>query len=625
MAEQLAKRETREMTNGGRDLQRQKANLETVFRSWDRERLQLYASDLTEAIIAERKKFQELSNRLKETVTMYNLSTAISSTLNLDEVLRTLYEQTRLLIDAASFLIAIYDEESDDLSFSLIFHQGRPLRPFTLKAAEDPGLTSRVLRGKQPLLIRDWATAPEAKGAEPVPAGTLPRSWLGVPIITGEQAIGVAVVQSDMPGAFGERDKQSLLTNANQAAFAIGHARFYESSTRRARELATLAEVSRTLSSTLDLEEVLTLIMQRVNAVLGVEAGSILLIDEATGELVFETALGEKSEEVKPIRLKMGEGIAGHVALTGEPLMIANVQEDHRHSRVVDVSTDFLTRTLLCVPLIVRGKVIGVLEVMNKVKGDFTSADLNLLTSIAAYAAIAIENARLYRNVLAERDRVIIAQEEVRRQLARDLHDGPTQLVAAMLMNLDFVKAALLRDPSQIGREIDNLVDLGQRATHQMRTLLFELRPLVLESHGLVAALKVFLERRQKDENTALHLELQTDQPGNQFIRPDYRVEAALFAVVQEAVNNALKHAEAEDIWVRLNQSARGLLVLVEDNGRGFDVAATNANYEQRCSMGMVNMRERAELASGHLKLESAPGKGTKVAVWVPPEKIAEP
>jgi signal transduction histidine kinase len=625
MAEQLAKRETREMTNGGRDLQRQKANLETVFRSWDRERLQLYASDLTEAIIAERKKFQELSNRLKETVTMYNLSTAISSTLNLDEVLRTLYEQTRLLIDAASFLIAIYDEESDDLSFSLIFHQGRPLRPFTLKAAEDPGLTSRVLRGKQPLLIRDWATAPEAKGAEPVPAGTLPRSWLGVPIITGEQAIGVAVVQSDMPGAFGERDKQSLLTIANQAAFAIGHARFYESSTRRARELATLAEVSRTLSSTLDLEEVLTLIMQRVNAVLGVEAGSILLIDEATGELVFETALGEKSEEVKPIRLKMGEGIAGHVALTGEPLMIANVQEDHRHSRVVDVSTDFLTRTLLCVPLIVRGKVIGVLEVMNKVKGDFTSADLNLLTSIAAYAAIAIENARLYRNVLAERDRVIIAQEEVRRQLARDLHDGPTQLVAAMLMNLDFVKAALLRDPSQIGREIDNLVDLGQRATHQMRTLLFELRPLVLESHGLVAALKVFLERRQKDENTALHLELQTDQPGNQFIRPDYRVEAALFAVVQEAVNNALKHAEAEDIWVRLNQSARGLLVLVEDNGRGFDVAATNANYEQRCSMGMVNMRERAELASGHLKLESAPGKGTKVAVWVPPEKIAEP
>jgi signal transduction histidine kinase len=625
MAEQLAKRETREMTNVGRDLQRQKANLETVFRSWDRERLQLYASDLTEAIIAERKKFQELSNRLKETVTMYNLSTAISSTLNLDEVLRTLYEQTRLLIDAASFLIAIYDEESDDLSFSLIFHQGRPLRPFTLKAAEDPGLTSRVLRGKQPLLIRDWATAPEAKGAEPVPAGTLPRSWLGVPIITGEQAIGVAVVQSDMPGAFGERDKQSLLTIANQAAFAIGHARFYESSTRRARELATLAEVSRTLSSTLDLEEVLTLIMQRVNAVLGVEAGSILLIDEATGELVFETALGEKSEEVKPIRLKMGEGIAGHVALTGEPLMIANVQEDHRHSRVVDVSTDFLTRTLLCVPLIVRGKVIGVLEVMNKVKGDFTSADLNLLTSIAAYAAIAIENARLYRNVLAERDRVIIAQEEVRRQLARDLHDGPTQLVAAMLMNLDFVKAALLRDPSQIGREIDNLVDLGQRATHQMRTLLFELRPLVLESHGLVAALKVFLERRQKDENTALHLELQTDQPGNQFIRPDYRVEAALFAVVQEAVNNALKHAEAEDIWVRLNQSARGLLVLVEDNGRGFDVAATNANYEQRCSMGMVNMRERAELASGHLKLESAPGKGTKVAVWGPPEKIAEP
>jgi signal transduction histidine kinase len=377
--------------------------------------------------------------------------------------------------------------------------------------------------------------------------------------------------------------------------------------------------MSTSLSSTLDLNEVLTLIMERINAVLKVEAGSLLLIDDETGELVFQIALGEKAEGVKPFRLPMGLGIAGHVAQSAEPLMISDAQKDRRHYKEVDVTTDFLTRSILCVPMIFKGRVIGVIEIMNKLEGDFTESDLTLLNSTATYAAIAIENARLHQSVLAERDRVVLAQEEVQRELARDLHDGPTQLVASMLMKLDFIKKALTCDPSLVNEEIVQLTELGQRASHQMRTLLFELRPLILDTQGLVPALETFLRRRQNEEaGITLHLEVRTERGDDQLIRRDPKDEAAIFAIVQEAVRNALKHAQADNIWVRLAEQAGELMVIVQDDGVGFDTAVVESDYEQRGSLGMVNIRERAELVGGRLTLRSVPGQGTEVMISVP-------
>jgi len=433
----------------------------------------------------------------------------------------------------------------------------------------------------------------------------LPRTLLAtISRVKARKSKGWVVVLNDMTAwKRGENLKEERIRNLE----------------KRVEELAILNEMSTSLSSTLDLDEVLTLIMERINAVLRVEAGSLLLIDDEAGELVFEIALGEKAEGVKPFRLPIGQGIAGHVAQSGEPLMISDAQKDRRHYKAVDVTTDFLTTSMLCVPMIFKGKIIGVIEIMNKLEGDFTESDLTLLNSIATYAAIAIENARLHQSVLAERDRVVVAQEEVQKNLARDLHDGPTQLVAGMLMRLDFVKKALTRDPSLVEEEMVQLMELGQRASHQMRTLLFELRPLILDTQGLVPALETFLTRRQKEETgTTLHLEVKAEREGDQLTRRDPKNEAAIFAIVQEAVRNALKHAQADNIWVRFAEQAGELMVRVQDDGVGFDTAAVESDYEQRGSLGMVNIRERAELVGGRLTLRSTPGQGTEVMIRVP-------
>ncbi len=394
----------------------------------------------------------------------------------------------------------------------------------------------------------------------------------------------------------------------------------YDSTQSWALGLALVEEIGQNLSSTLNLKEVLTRLLSRVYNAINVEDGSILLIEEPSGDLATQVVLGSLSKSSKPFRVPKGHGIAGEVAATGVPIIVNNAKDDTRHFTQIDQDTGFQTKSILCVPLFNHQKIIGVLEVFNKKNGSFTQHDQLLLTSIANYAGIAIENAQLHESVVEERNLVIRAQEEVSHKLQRDLHDGPTQLVAALQMNIDFCRQALKHNRVKLAEtELENMLELAQRASHQMRTLLFELRPLVLETKGLIAALSMYLERRQEEESeTRLHLICNSDQPDDQISRMKAKVEAALFAIIQEAVNNALKHAVADNITVRLEQKGDQLAVAIVDDGVGFDVHSIAANYEDRGSYGMVNLRERVAVAHGDYFINSTPSEGTEIQVNVP-------
>jgi signal transduction histidine kinase len=487
-------------------------------------------------------------------------------------------------------------------------------------------LIDQIINTQAPILVNDVVESGEVVETERFCPDKPTRSWLGVPIVnparTNESVQGAIVIWSYKPNVFSDHDLWLLSAIGTQASIAIRNANLFEASQRRAMEMAVINDVAHTLSSTLQLDEVLTRIMEQVESMLNAEAGSLLLTDASTGDLVFQIALGDKAREVKPFRVPRGQGIAGQVAETGRPLIIADVENDNRHFKEVDQHTQFSTRNILAVPLILHEQVIGVLEVMNKKVGNFTEHDLKLLSSIASYAAIAIDNARLHESVLAERDRVIEAEEQARKKLARDLHDGPTQWVSAILMSLDFCKQALKKDPknltSYMGSEFENIENMAKRSVHQLRTALFELRPLALETQGLEAALEVFLERRQKETGGVTKLIL--DNPRS-MSRQDGKVETTIFAIVQETVNNAIKHAQANNIIVELRETHDMVYTVVRDDGKGFDIDATMSNYEQRGSLGMINLRERTEAVGGELMMYSAAGEGTTITIRVPKEK----
>jgi diguanylate cyclase (GGDEF)-like protein len=169
---------------------------------------------------------------------------------------------------------------------------------------------------------------------------------------------------------------------------------------RRNEELETLVEIGKTLTSTLDLREVLSVIMEKVSVLLKPQTWSLLLLDDETDELTFEIAVSPAADRLKGIRLRKGEGIAGWVALHGEPLLIPNVSEDERFAPQVDEALAFTTRSIVCVPLESKNRILGVVELVNSLEeGGFSEADLKILSSMADYAAIAIENARYFEKV----------------------------------------------------------------------------------------------------------------------------------------------------------------------------------------------------------------------------------
>src|SRR5512140_237395 len=156
------------------------------------------------------------------------------------------------------------------------------------------------------------------------------------------------------------------------------------------------------INSSLDPVRVREKVIEAATLLLGTEAGSLLLVDKKTGELFFEVALGEKSEEVKPIRLARGTGIAGWVADHCQPVISNNVAADTRFFSGVDVKSGFVTRNMACVPVMARDRLIGVLEAINKIHGDFTEDDATILFALANQVAIAIENAQLYQESITD-------------------------------------------------------------------------------------------------------------------------------------------------------------------------------------------------------------------------------
>ncbi len=384
--------------------------------------------------------------------------------------------------------------------------------------------------------------------------------------------------------------------------------------TRANQELKLLNNVAGALTSTLNLERLLILITEQVEKTLVVQSCSVLLTDKTKDELIFAAVSGLGADKLMGHRVKARQGIVGWVLREKQPVLVNDVRRDPRFFSGVDESFNLKTRSVVCVPLTVKGKVIGVIEAINKLDGDFDQGSLQLLDSLASTASLAIENARLYSDLQAERDHLIRKEEDIRRTIARDLHDGPTQMVSALSMNVEFIKKLRVKAPERVDKELDNLQQLANEATNDIRNLLFGLHPTILETQGLESALEIYTERFFDRSGMQLVLDV---QPGlNAPISKEAEIVA--FIIIQEAVNNAKKHAKASTITIKMRQTHDLLVIIVQDDGQGFDVSATLSDYDQRVSFGLSTMAERARLANANYRLHSKPGEGTSVILGIP-------
>jgi signal transduction histidine kinase len=312
------------------------------------------------------------------------------------------------------------------------------------------------------------------------------------------------------------------------------------------------------------------------------------------------------------VHLQGEEGILKKLLEGGDAILTTDIGYDPELGRIVALRS---CSSAYCFPLRSGFNVYGAMLFAHPDPNYFNKERCGLLDIIGRQAVIAIQNARLYQDLVEEKERMVEVQEEARKKLARDLHDGPTQSVAAMAMRINLARRMMSKDTKEATKELVKIEDLAHRTTKEIRHMLFTLRPLILESQGLNAALQAMAEKMREtfSQNVIINVD------DNILNDMEMGKQGVIFYIIEEATNNARKHASAPHIWVRLRPFETGIgLLEIEDDGLGFDVAAVNKSYDKRGSLGMVNLRERTELVNGLLNLDSAPGKGTRVQVYIP-------
>ena len=304
-------------------------------------------------------------------------------------------------------------------------------------------------------------------------------------------------------------------------------------------------------------------------------------------------------------------GVMAQALATAEAVITDNPPADPELGQLIMMHS---CRQAIVVPLRAGFENFGAVVFGSPHPGTYTEDHQDLLIAICNQAIVALQNAQLYQSLTEEKERIVAVEEDARKKLARDLHDGPTQSIAAIAMQLNYARLLLKKNPQQTAEELARVEELARRTTKEIRHMLFTLRPLILETQGLQAALEQYISKLAETNATPVHLE--AIPKADRLL--DRNAQGVIFYILEEAIGNARKHAKAKNIWVRLHIQDNTFIAEVEDNGRGFDVDEVQVHYDERSSLGMINMHERAELVGGQLAIASAPGEGTRITLTVP-------
>jgi signal transduction histidine kinase len=421
---------------------------------------------------------------------------------------------------------------------------------------------------------------------------------------------GVLMIVTAIVGVLAEQVRQIALFVERQQGAGLRSTRELERQWAR-----KIFEAAANLSATLDLELVLDLALDTCAQALA-ESGSadtelVSALFLFTDDRLYVASARRLDHADWRASLHGDRGVIGEAIKAGTPRLSGKPRSDPE-LRYLAALRD--CHEALCVPIASALETYGVLLFAHPEPRYFSVERIELLEALAHQITIALQNAQLYRELEQEKERITEIQDEARKKLARDLHDGPTQTIAAIAMSINFARRLIERDPEAAAEELIKVETLARNTTREIRHMLFTLRPLILESRGLVAALGQLSEKMHDTHRQKVIIEAEPD------VADDLELgkQGVVFYIAEEAINNARKHAEAEHIWVRLRRRGDQFVLEVEDDGVGFNVGSVDSNYEQLGSLGMVNMRERTELVNGELNVRSAEGTGTCITVVVP-------
>lgn len=391
---------------------------------------------------------------------------------------------------------------------------------------------------------------------------------------------------------------------------------------RRHHQLLVLSHISSAVSGLRDLDTVLKVALDNVLELVNGSIGGMLLLDERTKVLSYRVYRGLSAKHVEELRIRLGEGITGQVAETGEPILLEDISKEPRAARPDLLSMEGL-KGFISVPLASKGKVIGVMNVASHAPARFTADDLYLLNSVGHQLGVAIEQAKLYEQLRRGKERyrkllryAIVAQEEERKRIARELHDETSQSLTGLALNLQaIIETAELEGLAnrEMLERLKKVHSLSVQACSEITRLINNLRPTLLDALGLVPAIRRQAEIVLRPRGINVVVESRGTEKR---LPPD--VEVAFFRIAQEAMSNIVRHSEAKNALISLEWLDEEVVLHIEDDGRGFDVSQITGIDASGRGVGLFSMKERVSLAGGSCTVHSRLGEGTKIMARVP-------
>ncbi|HMU93913.1 MAG TPA: GAF domain-containing sensor histidine kinase [Anaerolineales bacterium] len=439
----------------------------------------------------------------------------------------------------------------------------------------------------------------------------LMNSFLGVPIRIGDRQLGQIYLTEKIDALeFSADDEMIIQMLASYAATAIKNARLYEQMkqrdltlTRRNVDMSLLNGIASTLTSSLELDEILNKTLGLVMNYMKVEAGDIFLLEEDKTTLRMVLHRGQAAEAFWTRNIfVVGEGYPGLVAKSRQPMIGRHLASDTNFLRDAIVQAGF--QQIACIPLISGDNLMGVMSVATRANEPLDERNIQMLIAVGAWAGLAIENARLHSNarrlaVLEERDRI-----------GMDLHDGIIQSIYGVGLGLEGAQLMLNEDPQAAKAHIRQAIDGLNQAIRDIRAYILDLRPRQLGNEGLLTGIK----RLIAEYRAHTFSEVNFTGPETDLKDLPHTHSLALFHICQEALANAAKHAKAKNVQVAIWTTNERALMEIRDDGKGFDTE----NMHSSIGHGLANMQTRAHAVGGEFDISSIIDEGTTILVWVP-------
>ncbi|MBI2862250.1 MAG: GAF domain-containing protein [Chloroflexi bacterium] len=383
---------------------------------------------------------------------------------------------------------------------------------------------------------------------------------------------------------------------------------------QRNRQLAAVNALATTVSGSLEMKQVLQRALDWVLEFTGLEVGGFRLLDEETQTLRL-AAQRRLPESIVAEPVCSGVCLCGRAAKSGVPMVVSDLSVE----REAFLCHQAGLGSVVVIPLLAQQRVLGILYLGSKTPQRFDQRMLGTLSAMGRQVGLALANARLYEELQRKEQlraellqQVITAQEGERKRIARDLHDSTAQSLTAITMGLELLAESMPPDSAALQR-FTRMQELAASTLTDLRSLIFDLRPAALDDLGLVPALRACARQHLGDRDVRVTIEgigLKERLPSQH--------ETCLFRVLQEAITNTAKHAQAKSVRIRLERTDGKVVALVEDDGVGFALRRLKSEAEPGRGFGLLDMRERAELLGGTVRVESLPGAGTRIRVELP-------